>query len=69
MDPCQHPCLSVLPLNYLKAIKGLAGQVDAFLGKLAPTYIIVQLTTERFNTENVDGLIKQFQIGKSHYKF
>lgn len=54
MDPCQHPCLSVLPLNYLKAIKGLAGQVDAFLGKLAATYIIVQLTTERFSTESVD---------------
>ncbi|XP_046680687.1 ral GTPase-activating protein subunit beta isoform X3 [Homalodisca vitripennis] len=32
VDPCQHPCLSVLPLNFLKAIKGIAGQVDAFLG-------------------------------------
>lgn len=32
IDPCQHPCLSVLPLNFLKAIKGIAGQVDAFLG-------------------------------------
>lgn len=32
VDPCQHPCLSVLPLNFLKAVKGIAGQVDAFLG-------------------------------------
>ncbi|KAL1509023.1 hypothetical protein ABEB36_003829 [Hypothenemus hampei] len=32
MDPCQHPCLQQLPLIFLKAIKGIAGQVDAFLG-------------------------------------
>ncbi|XP_039292662.1 ral GTPase-activating protein subunit beta isoform X3 [Nilaparvata lugens] len=32
VDPCQHPCLAVLPHNFLKAIKGIAGQVDAFLG-------------------------------------
>ncbi|XP_072384831.1 ral GTPase-activating protein subunit beta isoform X2 [Diabrotica undecimpunctata] len=31
-DPCQHPCLQSLPLIFLKAIKGIAGQVDAFLG-------------------------------------
>nr|XP_008192865.1 PREDICTED: ral GTPase-activating protein subunit beta isoform X3 [Tribolium castaneum] len=31
-DPCQHPCLQALPLIFLKAIKGIAGQVDAFLG-------------------------------------
>lgn len=33
MDPCQHPCLQMLPMIFLKAIKGIAGQVDAFLGK------------------------------------
>jgi len=33
VDPCQHPCLSVLPQVFLKAIRGVAGQVDAFLGK------------------------------------
>lgn len=33
MDPCQHPCLQALPTIFLKAIKGIAGQVDAFLGK------------------------------------
>lgn len=32
-DPTLHPCLSVLPINFLKAIKGIASQVDAFLGK------------------------------------
>ncbi|KAL3276294.1 hypothetical protein HHI36_024193 [Cryptolaemus montrouzieri] len=31
MDPCQHPCLEVLPNIFLKAIRGIAGQVDAFL--------------------------------------
>lgn len=34
VDPCQHPCLQVLPTIFLKAIKGIAGQVDAFLGSL-----------------------------------
>lgn len=33
IDPCQHPCLQSLPQIFLKAIKGIAGQVDAFLGK------------------------------------
>lgn len=32
-DPCQHPCLHMLPNIFLKAIKGVAGQVDAFLGE------------------------------------
>ncbi|XP_011343434.1 ral GTPase-activating protein subunit beta isoform X5 [Ooceraea biroi] len=32
IDPCQHPCLQTLPQIFLKAIKGIAGQVDAFLG-------------------------------------
>ncbi|XP_015175300.1 PREDICTED: ral GTPase-activating protein subunit beta isoform X2 [Polistes dominula] len=32
IDPCQHPCLQGLPQIFLKAIKGIAGQVDAFLG-------------------------------------
>lgn len=32
IDPCQHPCLQSLPQIFLKAIKGIAGQVDAFLG-------------------------------------
>ncbi|KAF7994357.1 hypothetical protein HCN44_003829 [Aphidius gifuensis] len=32
VDPCQHPCLQALPHIFLKAIKGIAGQVDAFLG-------------------------------------
>lgn len=33
IDPCQHPCLQALPQIFLKAIKGIAGQVDAFLGE------------------------------------
>ncbi|XP_058980651.1 ral GTPase-activating protein subunit beta isoform X4 [Musca domestica] len=28
----QHPCLQALPLIFLKAIKGISNQVDAFLG-------------------------------------
>lgn len=32
MDPCQHPSLQSLPAIFLKAMKGIAGLVDAFLG-------------------------------------
>lgn len=32
VDPSQHPCLQALPLIFSKAIKGISGQVDAFLG-------------------------------------
>ncbi|CAA9993032.1 unnamed protein product [Nesidiocoris tenuis] len=31
-DPSSHPCLRVLPLNFLIAIKGVSNLVDAFLG-------------------------------------
>lgn len=31
----QHPCLLMLPQIFLKAIKGIASQVNAFLGKRA----------------------------------
>ncbi|XP_018579922.1 ral GTPase-activating protein subunit beta isoform X2 [Anoplophora glabripennis] len=38
VDPCQHPCLQALPIIFLKAIKGIAGQVDAFLGIAQPIW-------------------------------
>ncbi|XP_018330220.1 ral GTPase-activating protein subunit beta isoform X2 [Agrilus planipennis] len=38
VDPCQHPCLKSLPLIFLKAIKGIAGHVDAFLGIAQPIW-------------------------------
>lgn len=31
-NPSEHPCLSILPLNFYRAIKGIAVLVDAFLG-------------------------------------
>ncbi|XP_037828194.1 ral GTPase-activating protein subunit beta isoform X8 [Lucilia sericata] len=31
----QHPCLQALPLIFLKAIKGISSQVDAFLGSIS----------------------------------
>lgn len=33
MEPHQHPCLLILPQIFLKAIKGIASQVNAFLGE------------------------------------
>lgn len=32
VEAINHPCLLQLPLIFLKAIKGIASQVDAFLG-------------------------------------
>ena len=32
IEPHQHPCLLMLPQIFLKAMKGIASQVDAFLG-------------------------------------
>lgn len=32
-EPAQHPCLLALPVIFVKAIRGVAGQVDAFLGE------------------------------------
>lgn len=41
VDPCQHPCLQNLPHIFLKAIKGIAGQVDAFLGNAPILNVII----------------------------
>jgi hypothetical protein len=32
VDPCQHPCLSVLPAIFHQAMSGVAAMVDSFLG-------------------------------------
>ncbi|KAG0723198.1 Ral GTPase-activating protein subunit beta [Chionoecetes opilio] len=32
IEPSQHPCLQMLPLIFLTAMKGISGLVDAFLG-------------------------------------
>ncbi|XP_066254147.1 ral GTPase-activating protein subunit beta isoform X7 [Euwallacea similis] len=50
VDPCQHPCLQQLPVIFLKAIKGIAGQVDAFLG--IPRSSLIGLTTSRTSVVN-----------------
>lgn len=34
IEPHQHPCLLMLPQIFLKAMRGIASQVDAFLGEL-----------------------------------
>lgn len=33
VEPAQQPCLVALPLIFVKAIRGVASQVDAFLGE------------------------------------
>lgn len=40
IEPHQHPCLLMLPQIFLKAMKGIASQVDAFLGALRRETII-----------------------------
>lgn len=41
IEPFQHPCLLMLPHIFLKAIRGVASQVDAFLGKTKLVFIII----------------------------
>lgn len=50
IEPHQHPCLLILPQIFLKAMKGIASQVDAFLGK----YRLKLLT---FRNIQIDELI------------
>lgn len=42
IEPHQHPCLQILPQIFLKAMKGIACEVDAFLGEnfLFPTHML-----------------------------
>ncbi|ENN80658.1 hypothetical protein YQE_02924, partial [Dendroctonus ponderosae] len=54
VDPCQHPCLQLLPVIFLKAIKGIAGQVDAFLGIAQPIWwdtMVMGTSTEKTRGE------------------
>ncbi|CAG9768936.1 unnamed protein product [Ceutorhynchus assimilis] len=54
VDPCQHPCLQLLPVIFLKAIKGIAGQVDAFLGIAHPIWwdtMVMGTSTEKSRGE------------------
>ncbi|XP_055920308.1 ral GTPase-activating protein subunit beta isoform X4 [Eupeodes corollae] len=37
-EPYQHPCLLLLPQIFLKAIKGISSQVDAYLGIYQPSH-------------------------------
>ncbi|XP_013113641.2 ral GTPase-activating protein subunit beta isoform X4 [Stomoxys calcitrans] len=46
----QHPCLQALPLIFLKAIKGISNQVDAFLG----IYVAPQRSAEDGITNLMD---------------
>lgn len=41
MEAHQHPCLMHLPQIFLKAIKGISSQVDAFLGKTFKILFII----------------------------
>ncbi|KAL1137760.1 hypothetical protein AAG570_009456 [Ranatra chinensis] len=40
VDPSAHPCLTVLPTNFLRAIKGIATLVDAFLGIMSEPLVL-----------------------------
>ncbi|XP_067010015.2 ral GTPase-activating protein subunit beta [Anabrus simplex] len=55
VDPCQHPCLAMLPVIFLKAIKGIAGQVDAFLGVAQSFSWDEGVTTEREKKEGASS--------------
>lgn len=47
-NPSEHPCLAVLPLNFYKAIKGIASLVDAFLGTYYALWCYITFGTTYF---------------------
>lgn len=57
IDPCQHPCLSALPVIFLKAIRGVAGMVDAFLGIAHSLHLDFGLLSEK---DRKDGYSSPF---------
>ncbi|XP_034250605.1 ral GTPase-activating protein subunit beta isoform X1 [Thrips palmi] len=63
VDPCQHPCLSALPVIFLKAIRGVAGQVDAFLGIAHCMHMDFGLLSEK---ERKDGYSSPFSSPSLH---
>ncbi|KAE8751950.1 hypothetical protein FOCC_FOCC001427 [Frankliniella occidentalis] len=63
IDPCQHPCLSALPIIFLKAIRGVAGQVDAFLGIARSLHMDFGLLSEK---ERKDGYSSPFSSPSLH---
>uniref|UniRef100_A0A1B0D4J4 Uncharacterized protein n=1 Tax=Phlebotomus papatasi TaxID=29031 RepID=A0A1B0D4J4_PHLPP len=48
IEPCQHPCLLILPQIFLKAIKGISSLVDAFLGITKGS--LIGLTSSRISS-------------------
>nr|CAD7199102.1 unnamed protein product [Timema douglasi] len=55
VDPCQHPCLAALPTIFLKAVRGVAGLVDAFLGIAQPLWEECGPTADRDKREGVSS--------------
>ncbi|KAL5279964.1 RALGAPB family protein [Megaselia abdita] len=49
-EPAHHPCLQVLPHNFLKAIKGISALVDGFLGLSKAA--LIGLTTSRSTSQH-----------------
>lgn len=49
VETFHHPCLLQLPQIFLKAIKGIASQVDAFLGKLIRILFFIFTLVELIN--------------------
>ncbi|KAL7044929.1 hypothetical protein ACKWTF_002104 [Chironomus riparius] len=56
IEPHQHPCLLLLPQIFLKAMKGISSQVDAFLGIFLPFSwgegVIIDNTISTINQSN-----------------
>lgn len=53
VEPFHHPCLVQLPFVFLKAIKGISSQVDAFLGmNNAPSFCTLTTLSEHLYDNN-----------------
>ncbi|CRL00726.1 CLUMA_CG013983, isoform A [Clunio marinus] len=69
IEPHQHPCLLMLPQIFLKAMKGVASQVDAFLGIFQPVVweqgIIIDNTLSTTNQSNTSGAQQRHSGGSA----
>lgn len=62
IEPHQHPCLLTLPQIFLKAMKGIASQVDSFLGKFEGLQRVLTLTA----TDRIFRYFPTGGVGRRH---
>lgn len=66
IDPCQHPCLALLPQIFYKAMKGVSTLVDVFLGKYRSSVYQVKILFFFYTVKNVLKSPGTFSLNQYH---